>query len=107
MDAPDMDMRVRVVETLRRLRQEVADLDALVGCSAMLVDDTPTTLEDEDDATAASRACRLLAIAMRQIEYIGSELDDEIAKVETETLAAMAESEPSTPAESDPSTTTE
>lgn len=99
MSAPDMDMRVRYVETLRRLRQEVADLDALVGCSAMLVDDAPTTTDDEDDATAITRACRLLTIATGQLAYLGEQIDDEIAKVETETIAAIAESEPPSPSE--------
>ena len=92
--------RPPLADTLRKYREEIADLDALVYAAHRLTDSVCITGDEEDMADAdesLSAACALLRIGMRTLRYLRADLDDEIAR------AGMTDNEeppPSTPSAS-------
>ena len=72
-----------VLETLRKYRDEIADLDALTYAAHRLADGVSITGDEEDMEDAAESvgvASALMRIAHRQLRYLAAEIDDEIAR---------------------------
>ena len=78
---------VAPVETLRKYRDEIGDVDALTGAALYLADGVTLTGNAEDMADADEAidiARRLLSIARRQLQYLAAELDDQIGPDDTD-----------------------
>ena len=77
---------VAPVETLRKYRDEIADVDALTGAAIYLADGVMLTgnaddMADADEAIDIAR--RLLSIARRQLRYLAAEIGDQIGPTAT------------------------